>query len=335
MGAILFIVFSHFDHECFQYFLGFAMSDIYLSKGGKLGWLMYGWTGKAALALLCVISGFLTAMRYSGQKEYDGGFFVITRYLRLMLPVAGTNLLFGIVFLFKGIEISVPDYIRSAVVPGMNNVNRNLWCIGSFLVGNLLVYLLCYLQSKGKKMIWLYPLLLVLLMAIQSPWTLAVVAGGGGFLLAERLQEKGFVKGWMLVLIAPFFWWLLRGEESTLLYYRDILAGVLLLVTIYCMKPLQRLFAGKVWKPLKKCSYSLFVVHGMTLFLLGATWQLVQMLGISSPKGIFVVLFLLTFGIDLVAAGVIYYLFEVKIYWWAVSLLLSDRNTVKKEMRNE
>ena len=67
--SILFIVLSHFDGECFYYLTGISMMQTHLARDGKLGLLMYGWTGKYALALLCVISGFLTAMKYAGKKN--------------------------------------------------------------------------------------------------------------------------------------------------------------------------------------------------------------------------------------------------------------------------
>ena len=134
LWSILFIVLSHFDGECFYYLTGISMMQTHLARDGKLGLLMYGWTGKYALALLCVISGFLTAMKYAGKKECDVGEFIISRYFRLMLPVMVSGFLFGIVLKLTGEPVNVSAYLKTALIPGWSEANRNLWCIGSFLV---------------------------------------------------------------------------------------------------------------------------------------------------------------------------------------------------------
>lgn len=323
--SILFIVLSHFDGECFYYLTGISMMQTHLARDGKLGLLMYGWTGKYALALLCVISGFLTAMKYAGKKECDVGEFIISRYFRLMLPVMVSGFLFGIVLKLTGEPVNVSAYLKTALIPGWSEANRNLWCIGSFLVGNILICLICYLQRRGFRPMVLYPGLLMLLVLLGDVWLLAVVAGGFCYEAAWRLRQSGLAENWWLLGILPMVWLLPRGEESTVIYYRDIAAAMLIVAAFYCLPVLQRLFACRFLKPLKKCCYSLFVVHGMTLFLLGAAWNLVQRLGISSGGGIFISLFAIIFCIDLLAAYVVYYLSEVKLYRTIVKRFLPDR----------
>lgn len=323
--SILFIVLSHFDGECFSYLTGISMMQTHLSKDGRLGLLMYGWTGKYALALLCVISGFLTAMKYARRKECDVGEFIITRYFRLMLPVMANCFLFGIVLKVIGEPVNVSAYLKTSVIPGWSEANRNLWCIGSFLIGNILICLICYLQEYGFRRMALYIGLLLLLVLLGDVWLAATVAGGFCFEIALRLKQSGLVGNWWLLGIVPMVWILPRGEESTVMYYRDIAAAVLIMTAFYCLPVLQRLFACKFLKPLKKCCYSLFIVHGMTLFLLGPAWNLVQRLGISSGGGIFISLFTIIFCIDLLAAYVVYYLSEVKLYRTIVKRFLPDR----------
>lgn len=312
--CILFIVLSHFDGECFSYMTGISMVRTHLAREGSLGLLMYGWTGKYALALLCVISGFLAAMKYAGKDVCDVGSFIVTRYFRMMLPVMACNLLFAVVLKILGEPVGLYYYFKEAVIPGLNGVNRNLWCIGSFLIGNVLICLICYLRIRGIRPIWLYAVLLPVLVCLQDVWLTATVAGGLCFEFAQWLKQKELVNGWWLLGVIPAVWLLPRGEENTVMYYRDILAALLIMTAFYCMPVLQRLFACRFLKPLKKCSYSLFVVHGMTLFMVGPTWTLVQRWGISSGAGIFVSWFLLMFLIDLAAAYVVYYLSEVKLY---------------------
>ncbi|MGN1147311.1 MAG: acyltransferase family protein [Lachnospiraceae bacterium] len=311
--ATLLIVFVHFDCECFNYFMGSTVSEKLFSPEYWTGWILYGCTGKFALAVLCIISGFLTAMKYHGKENCDVGAFLISRYLRLMLPVLVLNILFVIRQLCVGEPVDILMCLRAGIVPGDMTVNRNLWCIDSFLIGNVLVCLLCYLKNRIKWADWLYlPVMAVLLLAGQT-WVLAVVAGGLSFIAASLLKEKKIVNYWWLIGIIPFLWWLIRGEETDIMYYRDILAGFIIMIVFYCLPVLQKIFAFKHMKALKKISYSLFIVHGMTLFIVGPSWNLLQMLGISSYAGTFIGLFALVFLFDLLVAIVLYYLAEVKI----------------------
>lgn len=328
--AICFIIFAHFDGECFQYFMGSTLSQLYFTKDSATGWLLYGWNGKYALALLCVISGFLSAMKCS-RGDYDTGEFVITRYLRLMLPVMGANLIFGIWLTVLGEKIDVAMYLKSSLTPGLTGTNRNLWCIGSFLIGNILICLLGKVRNRSGMGIWLYFPLLAVLLLLQDPWLFAVVLGGFTYEFAQWLKEKQIVNHWWLLGIIPLVWWLPRGEESTVMYYRDILAAAIIMIAFHCLPVLQRIMNWKGLCKIKQFSYSLFIVHGMTLFLLGPTWGVVQKLGIYSFYGVFVSLFLMTFAIDLVIAIVLYYLFEVNAYKMLVKWLLPKSRQEEQE----
>lgn len=327
--AIFFIVFTHFDNECFQYFMGNTFWQTYFSSNHFVGWFLYGLNGKAVLALLCVISGFLSKLNCSKKRECDAGVFLITRYLRLMLPVFGANLFFGTWLSLRGETIDKWQYFRASIVPGINDVNRNLWCIESFLLGNLLICLIEVIYRKNKWANWLYFPCLFVLFLLKETWVFAVVAGGLSFVIAKYCKEKKLLHMGWLIGILPAVWWLSRGEESILFYYRNIAASVLLMIAFYCLLPLQRIFAWKALAPIKKWSYSLFVVHGMTLFLVGPAWTLIQKIGVKSYAGTFFSLFAVVFFIDLLIAVVLYYIFEVIIYRTIINKLFGRQN--KKE----
>lgn len=311
--ATFFIVFVHFDNECFSYFMDSTVSAKLFSPDYWTGWFLYGVTGKFALAVMCIISGFLTAMKYAGKKECDVGAFFISRYLRLMVPALVLNLMFALRHLFVGESVDILLCIKAGIIPGIMDMNRNLWCIDSFLIGNFLVCLLFYLRTRIKWADWLYLPLSVILIVTDQTWVFAVLAGGFSFVLADFLKRKNRVKSWWLIGILPVLWLLIRGEESTVMYYRDILAGVIIMITFYCIPVLQKIFAMKWLRPIKRTGYSLFLVHGMTLFLVGPAWNIVQKLGITSYIGTFIGLFAVVFLFDLLIAIVLYYLAEVKI----------------------
>lgn len=257
---------------------------------------------------------------------------MITRYLRLMLPVMGANLIFGVWLSILGEQIDVAMYLKSSLTPGLTGTNRNLWCIGSFLMGNILICLLEKIRNRSSIGIWLYLPLLAVLLFLQDPWLFAVVLGGFVYEFAQGLKEKQLMNNWWLLGIIPLVWWLPRGEESTLMYYRDILAAAVIMTAFHCLPVLQRIMGFRWLGKLKQYSYSLFVVHGMTLFLLGPTWGIVQKLRIDGFYGVFISLFLMTFAIDLVIAIVVYYIFEVKAYKMIVKCLLPKEKQEQPEI---
>lgn len=311
--AIFLIVLLHFDGECYQYFTGFSMTEIYFAKDSSAGLVLYGLTGKYALAMLCIISGFLTALKCR-KRTPDVGRFIFGRYLRLMLPAMGCNLLIALLLLLRGEAFELVSYIKGSFVPGFSGVNRNLWCIGSFMIGNILLCIWYDLKGRSKNAVWLILPMLIVAVLIGDPWLFATLAGGLSFETAELLRTRRLFKEWWLLLLIPVIWWLPRGEESTLIHYRQILAAFLVMVMFRCLPFLQKVFAWKSMRILKNYSFSLFVAHGMTLFMVGTAWELVTGLGIAGYRGLFAALFLAMFVIDLLAAVVIYYLFEVLIY---------------------
>lgn len=330
--AIFFIVFMHFDNECFHYFMGSTMTEKYFSRDYWTGWLLFGWTGKCALALLCIISGYLTAMKFEDLQECDLAEFVIRRYLRLMLPVLGVNVFFGLwQVLASAGEVDWMLYIRAGLVPGMSDVNRNLWCINDFLVSNIIVCLIAYVRKRNTRAGWIYLPVLAILVLMGRIWMFAGVAGGLCYLTSTKMKEKKLVNSWWLAGLVPFMWLLVRVEEGTTAYYRDIAAAFLLMVSFHCIPGMQRVFAFKWMKGVKKFSYSLFVVHGMTLFFEGPAWILLQNIGVKSYSGLFWGLFLLTILFDLCIAFVIYYLFENKTYKALGNLILNGKQPALSE----
>lgn len=311
--ATFLIVFAHFDGECFNYFMQSTVTEKFFFPGYWTGWFLFGHTGKYALAILCIISGFLTAMKYYGSQKCDVGAFVIGRYLRLMVPILFTNLLAMIYCIATGTAVDILHYIKTGLTPGNMEVNRNLWCMGAFFIGNLLVCLLCYLKDRVEWADWLYLPLLGVLALMGQTWIFAAAAGGLSYIVAVRCKEKGFLHTWHLVFIVPVLWLVIRGYESELMYYRDILAGFIVMAVFYCLPALQKLFAWKRIKWIKKMSYSLFIVHGMTLFIVGPIWNLIQSWGIQGYYSIFVSMFILVFLFDFAIAVVVYYLAEGKL----------------------
>ena len=83
--AVVWIVFAHFNYQCFSnYFNQNLLSDFFYNSTFWLSWLFYGITGKYAVAMMCIISGWLVAKKFY-KKTVDFGKFIWNRYLRLML----------------------------------------------------------------------------------------------------------------------------------------------------------------------------------------------------------------------------------------------------------
>lgn len=162
-------------------------------------------------------------------------------------------------------------------------------------------------------------------------WIVATLMGGLTYHLCEMIKEKECLHYWNLIVIIPFIWWLPRGEESDIIYLRDSIACSMIIITLYCLPSLQKLFDWCKIKNIKKISYSLFITHGLVNNLFSG-----YLVDIFKKNQIFqnvytteVVTFLIVMTIDLILAGIVYYLVENKLYQKVNKLLEKEVNESK------
>ena len=109
--AVLWIVFAHFNYQCFSQFFSENIFENYLyNPSSWLHWIFYGITGKYAVAMMCIISGWLVAKKFY-KKSVDFGKFLLHRYIRLMLPIFATCTIYAIILWLQGKSLSVGTYL--------------------------------------------------------------------------------------------------------------------------------------------------------------------------------------------------------------------------------
>lgn len=314
--AVIWIVFAHFNYQCFShYFTENILENFCYHNTSWLYWIFYGITGKYAVAMMCVISGFLVAKKFY-RKAVDFGKFIFNRYLRLMLPIFITCTIYVIIKIIQGNHISLSEYLNGVLWLGNNGINEHLGYILDFFLGNVFIAILTYLFSNKKYFPLLYIPLIILLYYMEKIWILSTVIGGLTYHLCEYIKEKKLYKYWYLLIIIPIVWYLPRGEENYKIYLRDTIACSAIVITLYCLPKLQKLLNWNKLKSIKKISYSLFVTHGLVNSLLsGYIVQYFKDINIiTNVYLIQIVTFSIVLIIDLVIAGFIYYIAEYKLY---------------------
>ena len=340
--SVIWIVFAHFNYQCFShYYTENILENLCYSTNSWLYWIFYGITGKYAVAMMCVISGWLIAKKFY-RKAVDFGKFIFNRYLRLMLPVFVTCTIYVIIRIIQGNYISVSTYLNGVLWLGNGAINDHLGYILDFFLGNVFIALITYLFSNRKYFLILYILFMILLYQMGKTWILATVAGGFAYHLCEIINKKKLYKCWYLLIILPIIWWIPRGEEKDKIYIRYMVACILIIITLYCLPKLQKLFNWEKLKNIKKISYSLFVTHGLINSLLSG-YLVSYFKNINLISNIYIVqliTFTIVLIIDLVISGVIYYLVEYKLYNY-INKFLSKRvnnyeiNLIKEGEENE
>lgn len=335
--SVILIVFTHFNYQCFShYYSNNILESFWYHDTSWLYWIFYGVTGKYAVAMMCIISGFLIVKKFY-RKSVDFGRFIFNRYLRLMLPVFVTCTIYVIIRITKGDYISLSTYLNGVLWLGNGMINDHLGYILDFFIGNVLIALITYLFSKNKYFPLLYIPIMILLYRMEKIWILSTVIGGLTYHLSEVIKEKKIYKYWYLLIIIPLIWWLPRGEEGNKIYLKDTIACSIIVITFYCLPKLQGLLNWSKIKDIKKISYSLFVTHGLVNRLLSG-YIVMYFRDNNILQNVYIVqivTFLIVLTIDLIISGVIYYFVEYKLYNLINKLLSNKVNNYEINLINE
>lgn len=335
--SVIWIVFVHFNYQCFShYFTENILENFCYHNTSWLYWTFYGVTGKYAVAMMCVISGFLVAKKFY-RKAVDFGKFIFNRYIRLMLPIFVTCTIYVIIRMIQGNSISLSSYLNGVLWLGNNGINEHLGYILDFFLGNVFIAILTYLFSNKKYFPLLYIPLIILLYYMEKIWILSTVIGGLTYHLCEFIKERKLYKYWYLLIVIPIVWYLPRGEETYKIYLKDTIACSAIVITFYCLPKLQNLLNWNKLKSIKKISYSLFVTHGLVNSLFsGYIVQYFKNINIISNVYILqLITFLIVLIIDLIISGFIYYIAEYKLYNFLNKFLSKNTNNYEVNLLEE
>ena len=328
--AVVFILFTHFNFQCFSNYSEHDILTAFVYSPNNWTYILTScFTGKLALSMMCIISGFLVARKFD-NKKVEFGNFIYTRYLRLMLPIFFVGTIYGIIKLLSGEPIPFLNYLKGVLLPGNISIDDHLYCIGDFLIGNIIVGLIAQIFSNKKHFKLIYIPLIILLFFIDKIWIMATLFGGISYYICNYFKNKNILKYWHLILVIPFVLIFSCGEESNLTYLRYCISNTVFLVYIYCLPMLQKTLNWNHIKRIKKYSYSMFISHGMLYALLGhSIISFVKQVGFANDYIVEIISFIIIFMIDILISAIIYEIAEVKIYKFVNSF--SKKEEVEKK----
>lgn len=329
--AVIFIVFAHFNYQVFGKIMEKNILDsFFYNKSLWTYYLLSGFKGKYAVAMMCIISGFLTTMKFR-DKKVEFSSFIFKRYIRLMLPIIFVNTIFVVIRKITGYNYSLHDYLLGILYPGSITINDHLYCIGEFFIGNILIGIILDIIPNKKIQAIIFVLMLPILYKMEKIWVMAILIGALTYAICEYLKERHIFKYVYILILIPLIWYLPIGTESNKLYFRCATACAISIISIYCLPILEKIFNCNRLKTIKKSSYSIFVVHGLINTLIGE--QLVMNIQrIFSVENLYIleiITFIVLLVIDLIISMIINYLIENKLYKKIVTLVF-NKNIVKE-----
>ncbi|MBP3650933.1 MAG: hypothetical protein J6K73_14255 [Clostridia bacterium] len=219
---------------------------------GLLGKLLYGISGKLAVACCCVILGYFA----SESRPIKFVSYAIKRSVPFMIQVLIIEVFHYVISLLLGPDSYMvrcnsflleptPNIIKALLSDALllsEHLIPTFWCIDDFVLASLLVFLMQLVLQKQK--LWLAITVtlttVILLYLFGFVW---LSAGVMGYLLRLLLKQK--------INIHPLFWsilllpipWLIRRGECPLTYFYNGIACLLLIYVVFQWPPCQKIFA--------------------------------------------------------------------------------------------
>lgn len=275
--AIFVIIFTHFlDKTC--------PSALLLWTEPPAAYFLFGLTGKLSVAFFCVLLGYYASkprelrlrsfVSYSLRRYFQFAFFILVTAL---VYVAGS---YVVTWLFH----SPDNYIHTILSDGPRynliyilrdsflfecTYNDALWCMGQFFIASLLCWLLGSLFGDRRPLAGLLvsAVLTALLLATGMRYWSWVANCILGYVLRlylsytdgrPALKSPGYTVLLFVVSVclikAPL-------EEDVLLYYLEGLGSLLLLIVLFRLDFVHRLFAHRPFPWLGRISIGLFITH--------------------------------------------------------------------------
>ena len=325
--SVFYVAWTHFEYTVFaeMHPASVNLEELFFLPPAIGSWFLYGYTGKYAVAILCVVSGFVAALTMKKKSEQSFLNYAIKRYMRIMIPVIGISMLTWMLMITMGENIEIAKVIYGIFVPGATFFYGHFWCLSSFILGNFMIFGLDRLVKKFSVptriivKVVLIGVGLIISYKVYSwttAWAIAIVFGDLLYELISNFEIK--YSRWLYIPLFLLIWWLPRGEESLKLYIRDMIASFLILFILFQINVVTvdiNNFCKKRWiKDFLKYSYAFYVVHGFSIKYFACDLT-VWIQGWTNNWWItYVISFVLKTIFDMGLAIVVYYLFENVVY---------------------
>ena len=284
----VFIMFCHFEYQAFDYAYGTCIQAQWQRGEGFLQTLLLGLWGKYFFAMMCLVSGAVTAIQVVQGKAGKPLQFMVKRYIRMQLPAFVMGLVFILTDLLTYRRYTWSMILRGLFVLGSKVFDDHLFALIDFYIGGLVVYLVFYFLPDKRKL----RVLILSLIGLggflwlggqnrEEMWIFPTILGGvlyeilqfigrweedhGRMLTADSAKTEWNKKRllWLIFFIPVVFF--RRGHESYIMYWRDTLCW---LVTMPVMRLtgfhliLNRIYKRPWVKGIDRMGFSIFCVHG-------------------------------------------------------------------------
>lgn len=333
--SVVLILFTHYNYQCYSLYVNNNILSTFFYNNNLWTYIITsGITGKLALAMMCIISGFLVAKKFNKKEDPDFYKFVLNRYIRLMIPIFFIGTVYAIIRIIQNQSIGFADYISGVFWPGSIKIDDHLYCIGDFFIGNILLAIITHYTKNSKYSKLIYIPIIFVLYKIEKIWIMSTIIGGLTYELCIYLKEKNILKYWNLIFVLPISIVAISGEESNIAYFKYTIVSMIAVIYIYCLPKLQTILNFNKINKIKKYSYSMFISHGIVYSLIGE--KIIKLMGfIKNDYLLEITTFIIIFIVDLIIAGIIHYVAENKMYDKLTGFIINDKKQLRGEVVNE
>lgn len=254
----------------FVHFIAVFTPNTNVRFPGFWGLLLFGISGKLAVACFCVLAGYF-AVRPAQTSVWR---YALRRYLFFALQILVIELLYyaAALLLPRGLYLhryapllyhQPPEVLRDILLDAFAlraQVLPTYWCVDDFIWGSICVMLCQTLVCRQP--LWIRALscaaLFGVLLWLDQLW-LAICVLGWALKLTEevRIPCKPLVIAGLICLLP----WLIRRGECSLTYLLDGVACLILLWIIGQIPPFQRLIGLKPLAKFGSHTFELFLLH--------------------------------------------------------------------------
>lgn len=242
-------------------------------KWGILDQILYGFTGKYAVAFFAIMLGFFA--HRPGSTSSDLSVKILRRYIQFSLPllfVTGTSAIIYVALKINGTDAfdAAIQVAKESFLFGTNVYCEQAWCIRDFFIASIIVYVLTNKQNRCM----LFALLYTVLTLIGETWVAICLLGAlikEAYIFVENTKVIGRHKILFTVikiLSLLFSFLIIRFEESDLTYLYNGISAAIVFWVLLNSSILKKVFSIIILTACSKYSFELFLVHLTVCYIL-------------------------------------------------------------------
>lgn len=269
------------------HFISYYCSSLFSYwRTAPTSWVLFGVTGKLAVAMFSVILGYFAYL--SGTKGGSLSNFTIKRYISFFITGLFINTLYAIcgALGWKSATYDLTTVLVTSLKIGYD-IFPTFWCMFDFLLSSVL----SFINGKYRLSPSAVFLQIVIFLLVGKIWIAICLMGNLLYGLQHNetcaaLMRKKPVQ--LLLFIIVFF--AVKRPESNVTYVIDGICSMLVLLIISGNETFQKVLSCKPLSYLGKNSLGIYILHPLTYTLLGA--PLFELLSPVRYSVVFIVVFI-------------------------------------------